>query len=92
MNFEWHSAKAESNLKKHGVSFEEAATVFDDPMHLTLRDKRHSILEERYTSIGKSERGRILTISYIEEEDDLIRLISARQSTRRERKAYEEEY
>jgi uncharacterized protein len=66
MEFEWHLPKAESNLDKHGVSFEEAMTVFDDPDYLGLRDDLHSIGEMRYYCIGRSDRGRILAISYTE--------------------------
>ncbi len=90
MEFEWHPAKAASNLKKHeGISFEEAATVFDDPFYLVLRDNAHSLDEQRYYCIGPSAQGRILTISYTERGEDLIHIISARKATRREGRKYE---
>jgi uncharacterized protein len=74
MKFEWHRPKAEENLRKHGVSFEEAATVFEaDPHYLLLLDKEHSIGEERLICIGYSRDGNLLTISHVEKAEDLIR-------------------
>ncbi|MGV2832042.1 BrnT family toxin [Myxosarcina sp. GI1(2024)] len=89
MQFEWSENKAASNLSKHGVSFEEAKTVFDDPFYVDFYDPDHSEDEERYLIIGASNRGRLLIVSYTERGDS-IRLISARELTRAERKAYEE--
>jgi len=88
MNFEWNPQKAEINLKKHGVSFEEAKTVFDDPLYVDFYDPDHSDNEHRYLIIGRSRKERLLIVSYTE-RDNTCRLISARESTRKERKAYE---
>ena len=90
MPFEWDGNKAERNILKHGVSFEEAKTVFDDPLYVDFCDPDHSEDEERYLIVGQSSRGRLLIVSYTEREDS-IRLISAREVTRTEREAYEEE-
>ena len=89
MQFEWSENKATSNLSKHGVSFEEAKTVFDDPLYVDFYDPDHSKDEERYLIVGESNRGRLLIVSYTERGDS-IRLISARELTRTEREAYEE--
>ncbi len=89
MQFEWSENKAASNLSKHGVSFEEAKTVFDDPLYVDFYDPDHSEDEERYLIVGESNRGRLLIVSYTERGDS-IRLISARELTRTEREAYEE--
>ncbi len=89
MRFEWNKEKAASNLAKHGVSFEEAKTVFDDPLYVDFYDPDHSEDEERYLIVGQSNRGRLLIVSYTERRDS-IRLISAREVTRTEREVYEE--
>ena len=88
--FEWNENKAEHNLARHGVSFDEAKTVFDDPLYVDFYDPDHSDEEHRYIIMGQSRQGRLLIVSYTERED-VIRLISARQVTRRERAAYEED-
>ena len=90
MNFEWDPNKAESNLRKHGVSFQEAATVFGDELGITVYDPDHSKDEDRYITIGWSDRRRILMVSHTDQEDR-IRIISARELSPRERKDYEEE-
>lgn len=89
MQFEWDDNKAASNLSKHEVSFEEAKTVFDDPLYVDFYDPDHSEDEERYLIVGESNRGRLLIVSYTERKNS-IRLISAREVTRTEREAYEE--
>jgi uncharacterized protein len=89
MQFEWNDEKATSNLSKHDVPFEEAKTVFDDPLYVDFYDPDHSEDEERYLIVGQSSRGRILIVSYTERGDS-IRLISAREVTRTEREVYEE--
>jgi uncharacterized DUF497 family protein len=89
MQFEWDKNKAAKNLSKHGVSFEEAKTVFDDPLYVDFYDPDHSEKEERYLIVGESNRRRLLIVSYTEKEK-AIRLISAREVTRSEREAYEE--
>ncbi len=89
MNFEWDEEKAGANLEKHGVSFEEAQTVFYNPLYVDFYDPDHSFDEHRYVLIGESGRGRLLMVSYTE-KGDVIRLISSREVTPAERKAYEE--
>lgn len=89
MEFEDDPAKAARNLKKHKVSFEEAASVFGDPMAYTFADPDHSIGEERWLMFGLSSRGRILTVIYTHRRGR-FRIISARLATRHERKIYEE--
>jgi uncharacterized DUF497 family protein len=89
MQFEWDRNKAARNLSKHGVSFEEAKTIFDDPLYVDFYDPDHSEDEARYLIVGESNRGRLLIVSYTEEGDS-TRLISAREVTRTEREAYEE--
>jgi uncharacterized DUF497 family protein len=90
VHFEWDPRKAAHNLGKHGVSFEEAQTVFDDDRLLVFSDPDHSFGEERLLIIGRSSRGRLLFVAYTERAE-AVRLISAREATRRERKDYEQE-
>ncbi|ETX03983.1 MAG: hypothetical protein ETSY2_31445 [Candidatus Entotheonella gemina] len=89
MEFEWDESKARPNLSKHGVSFDEARTVFDDPLYIDFYDPDHSDDEDRYLIIGLSQQRRLLIMSYTE-RSDRTRLISAREATRRERETYEE--
>ena len=89
MVFVWDPRKAAANLKKHGVDFREAVTVLDDTLSTTFPDTDHSGLEPRYLTIGVSSRNRVLVISHTE-ENELIRIISARRATRHERRFYEE--
>lgn len=89
MKFSWDENKAVSNLSKHGVGFEEAKTIFDDPLYVDFYDLDHSNEEERYLIVGESNQGRLLIVSYTEKENS-IRLISAREVTRSERETYEE--
>lgn len=89
MQFEWDTAKAAENLAKHGVSFEEAATVFRDRLSATGADPDHSVGEERFITFGVSTSGRLLVVAHTE-RGDTIRIISARLATRGERKIYEE--
>ncbi|MBD1905428.1 BrnT family toxin [Funiculus sociatus GB2-A5] len=89
MRFEWDENKAASNLSKHGVSFEEAKTVFDDPLYVDFYDPDPSDEEQRYLIVGEPNRGRLLIVSYTERGDS-IRLISTRVVTRSEREVYEE--
>ena len=86
--FEWDLKKAETNLKKHGVSFEEASTAFKDPLSLTIDDPLHSSDEERLILIGMSYNNRMLVIVHTEIRDN-IRIISARKATKKERNYYE---
>lgn len=87
--FEWDRRKAEANLRKHGVSFEEAQTIFTDPLAITLPDPDHSEDEERCINIGMSDNHRVLVVGYTE-RGQRIRLIYARKAIPRERKQYEE--
>lgn len=87
--FEWDEDKASQNLQKHGVSFEEAATVFGDTLSLTIEDPLHSTEELRLVTIGLSLRHQMLVIVHTD-RGDKVRIISARAATRRERKEYEE--
>jgi hypothetical protein len=89
MRFEWDPQKDEENRAKHGVSFEEASTVFGDPLAATIPDPDHSQAERRFVTMGLSSTGRLVVVSHTEEEDDLFRIISAREATSHERKAYE---
>lgn len=87
--FEWDTHKASQNLNKHGVSFEEAATVFGDTLTLTIVDPLHSDQEDRFVTIGASYRGRILVVVHTD-RDENIRVISSRLATPTERLNYEE--
>ncbi len=85
---EWDANKNLANQTKHKISFEEAATVFFDPLGLTISDPDHSITEDRFQTIGESDKGQLLVVSYMERANK-IRIITARKPTRRERKDYE---
>ena len=89
LNFEWDEQKATINKNKHGVSFEEANTVFGDPLSLTIDDPLHSKSEQRFIIIGRSIRQRTVVVIYVERRNN-IRIISARLATSREKKTYEE--
>ena len=86
--FDWDPAKAASNLHKHGVPFEEAATVFDDPLSLTIPDPDHSENEERFVTTGQSNTGKLLVVCHCDREGK-IRIISSRHATPHERLDYE---
>jgi uncharacterized protein len=87
--FEWDEKKAKQNLKKHGVSFEEASTIFGDPLARTIHDPLHSGEEDRFVNLGESQRRRLLVVVFTERGQN-IRRISARVATRLERKDHEE--
>ncbi|MBU2444121.1 MAG: BrnT family toxin [Bacteroidetes bacterium] len=89
--FEWNQKKAKSNRIKHGVSFEEAQSVFDDPLAGIIDDPAHSLGENRFLIVGMSKNFRLLVISFTERGES-IRIISCRKSTTKERKSYEENY
>lgn len=89
MEFEWNPEKAVLNLRKHNISFQEAATVFDDSLSVTFPDPDHSIEENRYVIIGMSRLGQLLVVSHTDRENR-TRIISARKATRQERRFYEE--
>jgi len=88
LQFSWNAEKAAVNRSKHGVSFEEASTVFGDPLSVTISDPDHSDDEFRFVIVGQSFEGQLLVVVHSEMEDS-IRIISARPATRREREAYE---
>lgn len=90
MEFKWDKKKAARNLADHGVSFDEAKTVFDDPLYVDFYDPDHSIDEHRFIIMGQSQQGRLLMASYTERRGT-TRLISARELTPAERRKYEEE-
>ncbi|MEG3876522.1 BrnT family toxin [Microcoleus sp. herbarium7] len=89
MEFEWNPEKAALNFQKHGVSFTEAATVFNDPLSATFPDPAHSVSETRYVIIGLSRFGQLLVVSHTDRGEKL-RIISARKATRQEQRFYEE--
>ena len=89
MSFEWDEAKDLLNRQKHGVGFDEAKSVFNDPRSLTIHDVAHSDEEERFIDVGTSARGRLLVVSYTDREAN-IRIISCRKATKFERKIYEQ--
>jgi uncharacterized DUF497 family protein len=89
MDFEWDDVKAVSNEQKHGVSFAEAMTTFGDPLSVTGYDPRHADDEDRFLTMGTSVAGRLLVVSHTD-RSDMVRIISARVATRRERKDYED--
>jgi len=90
IEFEWDPEKARSNLRKHGLAFAEAATVFRDPLSITISDPDHSQAEDRYIIVGKTERGRAVMVAHTD-RGPRTRIISARELTRVEREDYEEE-
>jgi len=88
MKFTWDPAKAEENVLAHGVSFQEATTVFGDPLAATIPDPEHSLGEVRFVTVGHSNDGQLLVVCHTE-QGDTIRIISARRATSHERKDYE---
>lgn len=90
LKFEWDEDKAASDVGKHGVSFDEASTVFGDPLALIFDDEEHSHDEIREIIIGHSAFEQLLLVSFTERGEDLVRIISARKASKRERKDYEE--
>ncbi|MBK1631259.1 hypothetical protein CKO31_11010 [Thiohalocapsa halophila] len=88
MKFAWNAKKAEANFRKHGVAFDEAATVFGDPLAGTFADQDHSDGEQRFITVGRSSSGRLLVVAHTEHDAE-FRIISARQATAHERQRYE---
>lgn len=88
LNFEWDSIKADINRIKHGITFEEATTVFDDPLAVIFDDEEHSLYEIREIIVGHSIQSKLLFVSFTE-RDGSIRIISARRATVREQREYE---
>jgi uncharacterized DUF497 family protein len=94
MKFEWDEVKSQSNLAKHGVTFEEASEVFEDPLHLSQLDHRFEYFEERWITVGQSRERRILVVANLYFDRDLeevVRIISAREATKNEQRQYEEQ-
>ena len=89
MTFEWDERKARINLQRHHIDFEEAKTVFNDPLLMTFPDSEHSDGEYRYLSIGHSASGRTLVVIHTDRQF-AVRIISCREATRKEKRAYEE--
>ena len=89
LQFEWDAEKAASNLQKHRVAFQESTTIFDDPEFITVVDDEHSLDEDRYISIGMSNLGRLLMVAHTD-RGGRIRIISAREATKREERFYVE--
>ena len=92
MKFEWDPGKSQSNVVKHGVSFEEAVEVFDDPLHLSILDNRFEYFEERWITVGQSAKRRLLVVVNLFFDRDLeevVRIVSAREATKNEQRHYE---
>jgi hypothetical protein len=87
--FDWNPKKARGNLRKHQVDFEEASTIFEDPLFITFLDEEHSGDEERYITLGLSNKNHLLMVAHAE-RNDTIRIISARKATANEEKFYQE--
>jgi uncharacterized DUF497 family protein len=88
LKFEWDRRKAVLNIKKHGVSFEDAATAFGDPLSVTIHDPKHSDDEDRFLLLGETQDKKLVVVAHTDRKDT-IRLINARPATRQERKDYE---
>ena len=89
LRFEWNRKKVLLNIRKHGITFEEASTVFGDFLSITIPDTYHSIGEDRFITVGTSIKGRIVVVMHTERHD-VIRIISARKATKNERNQYEQ--
>jgi uncharacterized protein len=90
IKFDWDPRKARRNLRKHGIDFDEATTIFADTLSITIPDPDHSADEERWVTMGLSNRQRLLVVVHTEEEEETIRIISARMADHLERRKYEE--
>jgi uncharacterized DUF497 family protein len=89
LRFEWDRKKAQANSRKHGITFEEASTIFGDPLSITIADPAHSIGQDRFSTIGTSANNRFIVVVHTD-RDDIIRIISARKATRNETRQYEQ--
>lgn len=92
MRFEWDKSKNEINKRKHNISFEDAKEIFDDPLHISIMDKRYNYFEERWISIGQTHKKKLVVVAnlYFDEDgEEIIRIISAREATIHEQKQYE---
>ena len=93
MKYEWDENKNKLNQQKHGISFEEAKEVFDDPLHISKLDKRFDYFEERWITIGSTSKYKILVVAnlfFTDDGEEIIRIISARKANKQERKIYEQ--
>jgi uncharacterized protein len=90
LEFEWDEEKSTINERKHGVTFQSAQTVFGDPLATIFADEEHSQQEERQLIVGLTDHGELLFVSFVERSENLMRIISARRPTKRERREYEE--
>jgi len=93
MKFEWDEVKSQSNLVKHGVSFQEASEVFSDPLHLSVLDQRFEYFEERWITVGLSNGKRLLVVAnlYFDRKlEEVVRIVSAREATKNEQRQYED--
>lgn len=91
LGFEWDDAKADANLRKHGVSFREAMTAFNEGDAPVNGDVLHSLREDRFIIVGVSEQHRLITVAFTYRDEETVRIISARRSNRREQQLYEQE-
>ena len=89
LRFEWDSKKAQSNRKRHGITFEESSTIFGDPLSITVHDPAHSIGKDRFITIGTSVNDKLIVVVHTD-RNDIIRIISARKATKNERRQYEQ--
>ncbi|WP_319559743.1 BrnT family toxin [Marispirochaeta sp.] len=92
MRFEWDNKKNQENIKKHDVSFDKAKEVFDDPLHIAILDERFSYFEERWITLGKTIKHKLLVVANLYFDDngeEVIRIISAREATKYEQRQYE---
>ena len=92
MNFEWDEIKNRINQEKHGVSFDEAKEIFDDPLHISKLDHRFNYFEERWITIGATKKEKLLVVAnlfFTDDGEEIIRIISARRANNNERRAYE---
>ncbi len=94
MHVEWDENKNKENIKKHGISFEEAEDVFDDPFHISIMDRRFDYFEERWITIGYTKSRKIIVIGHLyylmENGEEVIRIIMARKATKKEKEQYED--
>ncbi|HAM53344.1 MAG TPA: hypothetical protein DCP92_22615 [Nitrospiraceae bacterium] len=93
MEFEWNENKNKEDIKKHGISFEEATEVFHDPLHISIMDRRFDYFDERWITIGSTKTGNFIVLGHLyyltENGEEVIKIITARKATRKEKKQYE---
>lgn len=94
MQFEWDESKNKATIKKHKISFAEAETVFDDPLHISILDKRFDYFDERWITFGTTKKGKVIAVGHLyfltEDGEEHIRIITARKATKKECSQYEE--